>query len=124
MNSYFIESIDIIGSHLCDIFNTILNSGFYQYSWTESTIIPLFKKGKRDNVANYRGISLISCLAKIFTGILNNRISKWCEENYIISMHILALGLGDLQSMQLLFFIASYKKRYWVIKDCIVHLLT
>ena len=72
MNSYFIESIDIIAGHLCDLFNGVLNSGFYPDSWTECIIVPLFKKGDRDNVANYRGITLISCLTNILTGVLNN----------------------------------------------------
>ena len=29
LNEYFIESMDIIGAHVCDIFNCILDSGFF-----------------------------------------------------------------------------------------------
>ena len=32
-----------------------------------------------------RGITLVSCFSKIFTGVLNNRIMKWAEENDILS---------------------------------------
>ena len=61
LNDYFIESIDILSGHLCDIFNAILNSGFFPEEWTEGVIIPLHKKGDKSDVKNYRGISLVSC---------------------------------------------------------------
>lgn len=34
-----------------------------------------------DNAENYRGITLISCLSKLFTNILNIRLNKWAEAN-------------------------------------------
>ena len=45
LNEYFMESVDIIGSHLCDIFNAILNSGYFPDKWTEGIIVPIHKKG-------------------------------------------------------------------------------
>jgi len=29
LNEYFIEGIDILSSHVCDLFNSILNSGYF-----------------------------------------------------------------------------------------------
>ena len=43
LNEYFIESMDISSSHLCDIFNKILDSGFFPSNWGEGVIIPLHK---------------------------------------------------------------------------------
>lgn len=85
MNEYFIECTDILISHLTDIFNHILCSGYFQEKWTEGIIIPLFKKGDPEDANNYRGITLLSCLSKIFTCILNKRITKWCEDNNVMS---------------------------------------
>ena len=45
----------------------------------------MYKKNNPDDVNNYRGITLISCLAKIFTGILNRRITLVCEQNELLS---------------------------------------
>ena len=48
-------------------------------------IIPVFKKGDRSNPSDYRGISLISCLCKLFTSILNTRLLKWIDDNDILT---------------------------------------
>ena len=85
VNEYFVEANDIIASHLVDLFNAILDSGYFPEKWTEGIIIPVFKKGNPDDANNYRGITLVSCLSKLFTGILNKRIIDWAEENNVIS---------------------------------------
>lgn len=85
INEYFIESIDILGSHLCDIFNAILSTGYFPDKWTEGVIIPIYKKGDKRNPSNYRGITLVSCLSKLFTSILNKRIEVFCSNNNTIS---------------------------------------
>ena len=85
VNEYFVEANDIIASHLVDLFNAILDSGYFPEKWTEGIIIPVFKKGNPDDANNYRGITLVSCLSKLFTGILDKRIIDWAEENNVIS---------------------------------------
>ena len=35
--------------------------------------------------SNYRGITLISCIGKLFTNILNERLNEWAEFNNIYS---------------------------------------
>ena len=85
LNEYFIESIDILSSHICDIFNAILDSGFFPEKWTEGVIVPLHKKGDKNDANNYRGITLVSCLSKIFTSVLNKRIVTFCNDNNVIS---------------------------------------
>ncbi|MCG8046233.1 MAG: reverse transcriptase family protein, partial [Candidatus Thiodiazotropha endolucinida] len=54
--------------------------GYFPESWTEGHIIPIFKKGDRNDVSNYRGITLLSIVGKLFTRILNNRLIDWAEE--------------------------------------------
>ena len=58
------ETFDILGGHLLDIFNAIqLDTGIYPEIWTKGTIIPMIKKGD-PNVYNYRGITLVSCFSE------------------------------------------------------------
>lgn len=85
LNEYFIEAGDILLSHITDLFNILLDSGYFPDGWTEGIIIPLFKKGNENDVNNFRGITLVSCLSKVFTAVLNNRINNWCEKYSKIS---------------------------------------
>ena len=39
-----------------------------------------YKEGEKRDVNNYRGITLLSVLGKLYTSILNNRISEWLEK--------------------------------------------
>ena len=47
--------------------------------WARGIIVPIYKDGERKNVDNYRGITLLSAVGKLYTSILNSRISRWVE---------------------------------------------
>ena len=53
--------------------------------WAEGIIVPIFKKGDKNDPANYRGITLVSCLGKLFNNILNERLKSWATENNVIT---------------------------------------
>ena len=74
LNKYFIETIDILLPFICDTFNAVLDSGVFPDSWRERIVIPLHKKGDKNDVNNYRGITLLSCFSKLFTTVLDNRV--------------------------------------------------
>ena len=65
--------------YLKDLFNAIYDEVSFPAKWSE-----MHKKGSRDEPNNYRVISLISSISKIFTNILNKRLTSWFEENDII----------------------------------------
>ena len=48
-------------------------------------IVPINKKGDKNNVANYRGITLINSMAKIVSLTLRTRLNKWCEDHNVLS---------------------------------------
>ena len=47
--------------------------------WARGIIVPIYKDGEKQNVDNYRGITLLSVVGKLYTSILNNRITSWLE---------------------------------------------
>jgi len=68
---------------LCWMFNVIYTSGLYPDSWCEGYIKPIHKKGSKNLPENYRGITIGSCLGKLFGGILNKRLEKFMIDNGI-----------------------------------------
>lgn len=49
-------------------------------SWKESIIIPIFKKGDKQNCNNYRGISLLATSYKVFSNVLLDRLTPHAEQ--------------------------------------------
>ena len=54
--------------------NVIYDTGRVPLEWLLGEIKPLYKKGDPTHAHNYRGITLLSCLGKLFTSILNDRL--------------------------------------------------
>ena len=85
MNEYLKESVDLLLTPLETLFNYILNKKSFPKQWTKGVILPIYKKGDSKVPSNYRGITLVSCLGKLFTRIVNERLKKWAIENDVIS---------------------------------------
>ena len=67
---------------LCFLFNIIFVAG-YPLAWASAKLIMLFKKGLRLDCNNWRGISVINAVSKIYDYVLNNRLMAWytvCRE--------------------------------------------
>ena len=70
---------------IVNFFNLVLNSGIIPASWCEGLIVPLYKnKGSLKDPDNYRGITLLSCVGKLFTAALNNRVKNFLDSRGII----------------------------------------
>ena len=119
LNEFIIYGKNQLLPLLLRLLNVMFLKGYFPESWSEGLILPLHKKGSVDSVENYRGITLLSVISKLFTRILNNRLSHWAEDN---SVYIKAQGgfrskMGTIDSMFFLdnvinWFISNKKKLY------------
>ena len=105
INEFFKCSSSVTSKLLMKMFNVILVSGYLPDSWSSGWIVPIYKnKGSKIDPNNYRGISLINCICKIFTSLISIRITKYCDsvellgneqagfrKNYSTCDHIFAL---------------------------------
>ena len=68
-----------------DLFNAFLRIGLPK-SWNELLLVPVHKKGSVELASNFRGISLMPALAKVYAKCVLNRIEvkanseKWRAE--------------------------------------------
>ena len=83
-NEFLKCSKNDIGKSLTHLFNTILSSGNYPEDRSFGFMTPIHKKGNKTDPENYRGITVLSCLGKLFNSILNNRLIKYLEDNNIL----------------------------------------
>ena len=56
------------------LFSVIWQEEIVPRQWREGLIVNIFKKGDREDPANYRGITLLSVVGNVFCKIFNNRL--------------------------------------------------
>ena len=76
------ECADLICISICKIFNCSLTTA---YSQMTEKVTPLFKPGSSSDMNNYRPISVISVVAKVFEGITFDQVYAYLSEHNIIS---------------------------------------
>ena len=82
LNEFFIHGskIPCFAQCLTALFDKLFTVGYFPSSWSEGFVVPIHKKGNKNDPGNYRGITLLSTLGKLFTKILNVRLTKWAEK--------------------------------------------
>ena len=80
VNELFVYDDAFLQPYLVTLFNFVFESGVFPENWSEGLLTPLHKGGSRCEPDNYRGITLLSVLGKIFTRVLNNRLDSWAEK--------------------------------------------
>ena len=72
---------------LTKLFNDCLDQGTYIDEWKCAIVTPLHKKGTYDDLNNYRGISVLPPLNKVFERILSSQIKNYFVENKLFNIN-------------------------------------
>ena len=78
-NSMFKYGGATMVDQLTELFNWLRELEVTPSDWGHAVIINLFKDGDPADMGNYRGISLISCLGKLYLGVWAARLSNHLE---------------------------------------------
>ena len=69
-------------------------------AWSKVILMMLHKKCDKQDPGNYRGITLVICITKLFTQILCDRLALWAKS--------VTLSRNCLQSFLLFYFCGIY----------------
>ena len=84
-----IRMIKICDASICKplelIFRSCLENVKFSTKWKKANVVPAHKKGDKQNLKNYRPISLFPVAGKIIRRILENNMYEFFTENGLIS---------------------------------------
>nr|CAI5835041.1 unnamed protein product [Callosobruchus analis] len=93
------EALKIIAQQtakpVCYLTNRCFREGYVPTAFKLSSVTPIYKGGDKLHLSNYRPISLVSSLSKVFEKTLRNRIVIYIETNKILSETQLVFTKGE-----------------------------
>lgn len=78
---------DFLCTPLVKIFNLSIINGIFPDRLKEASITPIFKSGNRNEIENYRPISVLNSLSKIFENILYDIILNEFQNSFASQQH-------------------------------------
>ena len=66
---------------IAELFNKCFNESCFSDCWKVPSVVPVFKNvGERSTAKNYRPVSLLSVVSKVFEKLVNNRVVDHLEK--------------------------------------------
>ena len=94
------------------IFQNILVSSTYPDMWKLANVTPIFKKGDKQLIKNYRPISLLPICGKMFEKIIFNNLYSNLNANNLITKNQSGFRPGDSTTNQLLYLVDEIHKAF------------
>ena len=69
---------------LCDIINKAIAESYLPLLWKKAVVTPLHKGGDREDLSNYRPISVLPVLSKVYEKHMLKYLSSYLHNNNII----------------------------------------
>lgn len=84
---FFKETAESLHKPITHIYNACLQEGIFPNIWKKANIIPVYKSGDKHNVENYRPISILSTLSKVFESLIHSKIYPSIQSIIIPEQH-------------------------------------
>ena len=80
----FKMSKSVISNYLAYIFNLSVSQGIYPNLMKIAKVVPIYKKGNKDECSNYRPISLLLHSNKVFEKLIHTCLYKFLHKNNVL----------------------------------------
>ena len=87
------------------IYKNCINSGIFSNIWKKSNVVPVYKKGDKQVVGNYRPVLLLPIFGKILERLVFSSLFEFLHENNLLNENQSVFRLSDLCEYQLLSFV-------------------
>ena len=81
------DSCHIIAPILTIVFNQSLKTGIFPNDWALARVSPIFKLGIKTEIGNYRPISVLSAVSKVFEKIICNQITGYFDRKNLFTKY-------------------------------------
>ena len=75
----------IVAPSLTDIFTKSILTGIYPTEWKLARVTPIFKKGSKSDINNYRPISVIPVVSKVLEKLVYDQLYHYLNDNKLLS---------------------------------------
>ena len=105
IDTFFIgHPVDVIAPFLTELFNCSLLSKMFPDDLKTGKVAPVFKSGDRDNLNNYRPITVLPTIARVFEKLIYQQLYRFLDKHNILgkqkygfrSLHSNALALSQV----------------------------
>ena len=93
------ECANSISVSLSALFDRSFNECHFPSAWKDALVVPVFKRGDRSNLSNYRPISLLPVVSKVCERVVYNKLSHFLSS--FLSERQSGFRKGDSTSFQL-----------------------
>ena len=87
---------------LTTLFNKLLENGNFPKEWKTASVCPVYKKGNKSEVGNYRPISLLCNMSKVLEKIVYKKLYEYLMEHNLLIEHNSGFKKNDSTINQLL----------------------
>ena len=95
------EASTVIYKPLTKLINLSLSTCRVPEAWKRANVLPLHKKNEKNNMNNYRPISLLSCVSKVLERAIFKYVFNYFRDNFLISIFQSGFVPGDSTVNQL-----------------------
>ena len=91
--NYFLKiGLPAVIESLCDIYNLSIAIGIFPDSWKIARVAPIFKSGQANDRSNYRPISVLPFVSRVFEKLIYNQLYDYLNRNKLFFPSSLDLG--------------------------------
>ena len=83
--SLLIDGVDIIAKPVSVLINRCLDNSLFPTAEKRAMIIPIYKAGSKTHLDNYRPISILAVLSKVFERVVQQQVYDYLEQNKLLS---------------------------------------